>query len=1159
MSARREAGTVLSDVLFAGAGEMAGRMRALDWSRTEIGPAASWPTSLRTIVAVALASRFPMLVWWGPRFVQLYNDGYRPILGAKHPASLGASGPEVWAEIWHIIGPMAHGVLAGGPATWSENLMLPMNRKGFVEETYFSFSYSAVPDDVGSVGGVLVTCQETTEQVQDERQLRLLRDLTARASEAQDAEHALRNAADALREYPQDVPFGLLYLADEAGAQAELVASVGLDGHQGKSPPARLRLGAAGGAASWPLAVADPAAAAVIDDLAEHLGPLPSFGIEEPVTRAVVQPLASAGERPYGYLVAGLSPRRSFDERYRGLFRLAAGQVSTAIANARAYEDQRRRAEALAEVDRAKTTFFSNVSHEFRTPLTLMIGPTEDALASPDRVLRGEDLETVHRNELRLLKLVNTLLDFSRFEAGRAAARYEPTDLAALTADLASSFRSAVERAGLRFVVDCPPLPFEVHVDREMWEKIVLNLLSNAFKFTSEGEISVSLRARGEEAELAVRDTGVGIPAEQVPQLFRRFHRVHSEWARSFEGSGIGLALVRDLASLHGGAVGVETAPGEGSTFTVTIPRGSAHLPAESVSTAASHARPALARAFVQEALSWLPDAVGEAPRAIAGVDPSGPAVATAAGRADGAANERILVVDDNADMRAYLHRILSPRFLVTLASDGAAALASARAEPPALVLADVMMPGLDGFALLHALRDDPRTSAVPVVMLSARAGEESAIEGLRAGAADYLVKPFSARELLARIAAQLAARRAQEAVDRSHREIAEAGRRRAEEASRAKDDFLAILAHELRNPLAPLRTGLDLIRLGADEPEVVARALASMERQLGHLQRLVDDLLEVSRLKLGKIELRRERVELAAVAAAAVEAQVTALVAAGVELTVDVPQGLLVDGDPVRLAQVVSNLLHNAAKFTPAGGSVGLHGREDGDVAELVVRDTGSGMTDEQLASVFELFVQAPSTGPARAGLGIGLTLARTLAELHGGSLAAASAGPGRGSELTLRLPRAVAPTAESTPRAEEGLPAGGDEMFAKRVLVVDDNADAASALAELLRLLGAYAEPVFDGPMALEAVDRLRPEVVFLDLSMPGMDGFEVARRLRERGVQAWLVALSGFGQEDDRLRTASAGFDQHLIKPADLGNVREAMARAAAARERPLSPSA
>jgi len=409
----------------------------------------------------------------------------------------------------------------------------------------------------------------------------------------------------------------------------------------------------------------------------------------------------------------------------------------------------------LAQLDVAKTAFFSNISHEFRTPLTLMLGPLEDALTErkpPLREAQRERIETAHRNGLRLLKLVNALLDFARIEGGRVQALYQPTDLAALTTDLATSFRSAMERAGLTLAINCPPLPQTLYVDREMWSKIVLNLLSNAFKHTFEGGVTVRLTWLDGAAQLAVEDTGVGIPAEELPLLFKRFHRVKGAASRTHEGTGIGLSLVQELVQSHAGLIRVESELGRGSCFIVTLKSGTAHLPSEQLGDAAeSAAGNRIEEAYVQEALHWLP-----APQAGAEdsyfLSPDGeePASERAGPKA------RILWADDNADMRHYVARLLGGCYDVVAVRDGKAALEAALTTAPDLVLSDVMMPGLDGFALLKALRADERTRHLPVILLSARAGEEAAVEGLDSGADDYLVKPFSARELLARVRAHL-------------------------------------------------------------------------------------------------------------------------------------------------------------------------------------------------------------------------------------------------------------------------------------------------------------------------------------------------------------------------------------------------------------------
>jgi DNA-binding NtrC family response regulator/signal transduction histidine kinase len=458
-----------------------------------------------------------------------------------------------------------------------------------------------------------------------------------------------------------------------------------------------------------------------------------------------------------GFLVLGIHPGRAFDDTYRQFVRRVAEQIAIGLASARAYEQERQRAEALAEIDRAKTAFFSNVSHEFRTPLALMLGPLEEVLPEARERLGAEgheQLVTVRRNAFRLLKLVNTLLDFSRIEAGRVQAVYEPTDLSLVTAEIASVFRSAMENAGLRFSVECQAIAEPVYVDRDMWEKVVSNLLSNAFKFTFEGAVTVTLKPVEGAAELRVHDTGVGIPEDQRTRVFERFHRIEGTPARTYEGTGIGLALVQELIKLHGGQVQVESKVGQGSTFIVTIPRGMAHLPAERIQAARSVSSTGIgADAYAEEAQRWLPDdwhtADAEMLPNLAARAPSPPSEPAAE-------RERIVVADDNADMRQYFRHLLGSRYEVHAVADGRQALDATRRLRPALVLADVMMPQLDGFGLLRAIRDDGALASVPIILVSARAGEESRVEGLQAGADDYLAKPFTARELMARVEAHL-------------------------------------------------------------------------------------------------------------------------------------------------------------------------------------------------------------------------------------------------------------------------------------------------------------------------------------------------------------------------------------------------------------------
>jgi signal transduction histidine kinase len=1167
---------------------MGSRMRALDWSRTPLGPVDKWPQSLLSAVSMLLPSKAQICLFWGPEFTVIYNDAYRPVFGVKHPAALGQPGRVAWSEIWDAqLHPLLDGVVRTGEAFHASDLLFPLERHGFVEETYFDVSYDPVRDESGAVGGAYCIVTETTARVVGERRLALLKDLAANA--ARSPREACERAIETLAGKP-DVPFALAYLGDELQA-----ATPGAEAARDAAEP-------------------------------RHVRTLPI---------------------PGGRLVLGANPRQPRDERQDAFFGLLASQLSNAIANARAYEEERKRAEALAEIDRAKTAFFSNVSHEFRTPITLMLGLVEELIAKEEGAPqggRGEALAIVQRNGQRLLKLVNTLLDFARIEAGRAQATYERTDLGALTAELASNFRAACEKAGLALTVEYAP-DAVAFVDREMWEKIVLNLLSNAFKFTTEGGITVRLEDAGASLRLRVADTGVGIPESALPRMFERFHRVEGARGRSHEGSGIGLALVQELVRLHGGTIGVQSVPGEGATFTVEIPKGSAHLPSGRIVEPRAQAPTATrADSYVGEALGWLPGA------------PVAPASAPRGGA-------RILVVDDNADLREYARRLLAEHYEVETAADGLSALKAARQRRPDLVVCDVMMPNLDGFGLIRELRGNPELLDVPVVLLSARAGEEARLEGLSRGADAYLVKPFSARELLVSVASLVASadlrRRALEEEQRyrafvqassdvvyrmsadwselchlqgrafvadthepsrtwldryvppedqarvmaairkaidgktvfelEHRvlrvdgtlgwtfsravpildargEIVEwlgaasdvTARKDAEaalqDASRRKDEFLATLSHELRNPLAPLQNALQLMRLGdADAVQQI------MERQVNHLVRLVDDLLEMSRITRGTFELRRERVELSSVVRNAVETSDPLVKAAKHRLEISLPgEALWLEGDPVRLAQILSNLLNNAAKYTPDGGRIRLGACREGESAVISVSDNGRGIAPGSLSRIFEMFERERHPDllergtQASAGLGIGLTLSRRLAEMHGGTIEARSEGLGRGAEFMVRLPldRGAA-AAAAAPRASPAKLASP-----MRVLLVDDNRDAAASLGMVLKHLGADVHLAYDGKEALQVFDESAPSVVLLDIGMPGMDGYEVARRMRahSRGREAAIVALTGWGQEEDRRRAREAGFEHHLVKPAEIDVLQKLLAEIQRNRARP-----
>ncbi len=790
-----------------GDGEMAALIGATDWSKTPLGPVATWPQSLRTTVSLCVASNFPINIIWGPQHCQIYNDGYRVVCGDAHPRALGEPYTVTWASAWPAIGEPFAKALAG-ETSFLENQRMFLFRNGYLEETFFTFSLSPIRDESGGIGGLFHPVTETTASMLAERRARLLRDLNARLGEARTTAEVYARTLETFAQSPFDLPFALLYERTAHPSEDRLAGSVGLDAHAA-GVPADL---AADAPSCWPLARLREARSAVeLGGLRSIMGETPCGPYEDAPDTAFAFPIVVADtDAPVAMLVAGVSPRLPLDGPYRDFLSLVASALAAGVANARTYEAERRRAEALAALDAAKTAFFSNVSHEFRTPLTLMLGPIEDALDDAQGLplkQRGR-LEIAHRNALRLLKLVNSLLDFSRIEAGRVQARFEPTDLAALTADLASTFRSACERAGLVLLVDCPPLSQPAHVDRDLWEKIVLNLISNAFKFTLDGQINVVLREVDGEVELTVRDTGLGIAEDELPRVFERFHRIEGQKGRTHEGTGIGLALVQELVKLHGGQVAVASHAGQGSRFVVTVPLGTAHLPSERLRPNSSAPESELAStaigadAYVAEALRWLP----EDERTL-GDDRPIPML----GR------PRVVLADDNADMRGYLKRLLEEGgYEVEAAADGQAALELVRrGPPPDLVLTDVMMPRMDGFGLLAALRGEPGLGELVVILLSARAGEEARVEGLTAGADDYLVKPFSARELRARVdgAIHLA---------RHRREAAARERELRTQIATACDR--AVLRQTEQN----LQFALDAARLGSWELDIASGQFSS-------------------------------------------------------------------------------------------------------------------------------------------------------------------------------------------------------------------------------------------------------------------------------------------------------------------------------------------
>ena len=985
-------GTRLQHLLKEG-GEMGNRVAAYAWATTPLGPIASWGEALQITLGMCLLARTPTMLTWGPEHLLFYNDAAISLLGPKHPhAALGLPILQVYREVADVLGPIFANIWTQAQPHVLENQRFFICGQVPHQELYIDVSYVPVLNNAGLSDGILLTMLEKTDGIIGPRRARILQECSMRAACAGTVQEAYKACFQALAEATLDVPVALLYTVNPATRVATLIDKVGttaanLAPTQDLAPKA----GSRPIRDPWAFTLAaHTRAPQVVQEVGAIVLDLPSvLGLEAPHT-AVVTPLTLQANSvlPDAFLVAMASPLQPLDENYKRFFALLSGIFVGVASTADALARERQRGEELEELNRVRTAFFTNVSHEFRTPLTLMLGPTEEALMAPVPSLCGEKLDLVHRNQVRLLKLVNALLDFNALEHGGVVADLKPTDLSAQTIVLASSFESLVERAGLKLIIDCPPLTAPVWVDRDMWDKIILNLMSNAFKYTSAGSISVTLRRIDDNIRLQVTDTGRGIPENALPHLFDRFYRVAGSEGRTHEGTGIGLALVREFAVLHQGTVDVDSAVGRGSTFTVTLPTGRHEMVPASATEAVPVTRNL--QAFVQEAAHWEQAS-----------DTAAPSPQKKSSR------PTILLADDNPDMRTYIASLLDNRYNVTTAASGTAALAAIRERRPDLLLSDVMMPGMTGFEVLKALRDDPALCTLPVILLSARAGEEATVDGLSLRADDYLVKPFVAKELLARIESQLAmvAVRQRVAVQETKISVMAA-------LVRARDEFLCLASHELNTPLTSLMLQVEtaqrrLSRRGLPTAEVYAQQLETTSAQLRRLGRLIDDMLDIARIDSGRLTLKRETCDLGSVTREVLKQLSERIEQDLPPVTVELPpQPVVGQWDRYRCEQVLANLLTNAARYGE-GKPVHIALRAEGACGVVEVQDQGQGVAPEDAERIFERFERAESGGLVN-GLGLGLFIVKQIVGLHKGTVHVDSPGLGCGSTFVVRLPLA-------------------------------------------------------------------------------------------------------------------------------------------------------
>jgi PAS domain S-box-containing protein len=910
----------------------------------------------------------------------------------------------------------------------------------------------------------------------------------------------------------------------------------------------------------------------------------------------------------------------------------------------------------IRELDEIKTQFFANVSHELRTPLALILGPAERILQSKETVPLHEltaSARVIARNARMLLKHVNDLLDISKLDAGKLKIELCRTDLSALLRLICSHFDVLAAERRIDFLVETPPA-FLAMADPDKLQRVVMNLVSNAFKFTpAGGKVACRLRPTETSFRLSVEDSGPGVRPELRRTIFERFRQGDGGADRQFGGTGLGLAIAHEFVALHKGVIEVRDSDLGGAFFEVTVPL----HPERETNTSAAPAMPAVDRGALDGLVEELrlPATVPQEPFTMA---------------IDG--KPLVLVVEDNREMSQFIVQSLASEYRVVPAFDGREGLAQARSLNPALIVSDIMMPVMSGPEMIAALRQEPEFKETPILVLSAKADDDLKSRLLETGAEDFITKPFAERDLLVRVRNLVRIAQSRDAfrrtesekrisIEATNRELQirtqnlselfektpsfmavlrgpehifelansayyrlvgdrkvigmsvieafpeikgqgfielldgvlatgqpfvgqsqpillqrQAGaplekrfidyiyqpltgsdraitgvfveghdvtdQKRAEDAlllaNRRKDEFLATLAHELRNPLGPIRHAA-MITQGSNTTEAELKwSHEVIDRQVAHMGRLLDDLLEISRVSQGKLELRKERLSVNEWLMRAVETIRPLVEKRGHTLNTELlPVSADVEADPVRFEQIFSNLLNNAAKYTNTGGTIRIRARQEGGAVLISIKDNGIGIHAELLPQIFEMFSQASSAlDRSEGGLGIGLALVRGLVLLHGGEIEARSAGLGCGSEFIVTLP--VAQPKQASP-AESPAPLNSRSPAKKwRILVADDSRDSANTCAILLLRLGHEVRTAYTGREAVVAAAEFNPEFALLDIGMPEMNGFEVAREIRKnpRNAGMILVALSGWGQEGDKRNSTEAGFNAHLVKPLD-----------------------
>ncbi|PRP76869.1 response regulator receiver ATP-binding protein [Planoprotostelium fungivorum] len=1119
---------------------------ATDWSKTSLGPLSDWPSSFCDATIICFTSAFPMSLFLGRELVQFYNSGYIDMWPDKQAKTWAKPLQQGWPEVWSELDSLINDVCSKGEGFYMMAKLFLLQVGPLLKELYFNFSYSPVSQGRHIVG-IINTVADCSNYVINNRRMEQLRVLALRFTSISTTEDMCKTLTEVLGTNTHDIPFFAYYQV--TGEDLSLISRspCGIGYPTSITGPTDT---------SSPLAEAVTRAVwntcndrtSVELDLSGYELPI-CGGWKEPPKSSCVTPVFS-DDVLVGVLLVGLNQHLDYDDSYRDFISLVSNQVGNAVKFSKVREDTRKRLEMLSNLDRARTVFFTNVSHEFKTPITLTLGPLEDLL-NRERNVYAKDvlshkkpnldptqtrkIDLIYRNSLRLLKLVNNLLDFSNLDNGEFNGKFEVVDVRELTIECCNLFESSFQKSKLIFLVDCEEVTGEVLVDRDMFEKIVLNMISNSFKYTKNGSVRVSLKDGDEFVIITVEDTGIGISEIDLPHVFKRFYRGTNREARQ-AGTGIGLALVSELVQLHGGRVDIESKLGQGTRTTATIKKGQSHIPPDRI----HRLDPSMSGSIKIKdkhsvSSSWLSSLSRTPPSGTSSPPSPGSMMSTESSHH----RWRIAFLCLDSEMREYILSIIGGDYDVFVSDDVESIYTQINGNKSDLVLADISTSG-PGFTLLEQMRNEPTNVNLPIIFVNARSGDNQ-MESLGKGVDDCLVMPFSDLELRARIAVHIRMSQAQLSVMKHEQDL----RHNAEVATAAKDNFLAMLAHEMRTPLAPALMLAEEMRCDASVPEQVRHSADVIHSTVQSEVLLIDNLLDMVKISKGKLALSLTTVNvhdcLKKVGRKIQEEYSEAQMKIEWNLAA---KSNYVNGDAQRLEQIFTNVMGNCVKFGRHGKLIRVDTQNVDDKIEIGISDLGIGMSEEQIATLFDPMDLQHRDPYKTTGLGLGLHITQEVARAHGGKVTAESRGINRGVTIRIALP-STSHEAEKISCSHAVIEEKKNEARPLQILLVEDNEAIRMVMNRILSKMRHGVRSSGLVSTTIDAAKEFRFDLLLSDIGLPDGTGYDLIQQVRQVALQPFkAIALSGYSLPEDVQASLDAGFDLHLTKPVQINALKEAI---------------